>query len=291
MISDKAPFAITFFPIMSLDERNYYEVLGLTRSAAAADIEAAFLHMHALYAPGGMQPEAVDYEYIRHAYEVLRDPQRRELYDSLLVEVQQPIVAEIQASNQQLAILDQPQMVYLLAELRPPDAGERTTLPLNLCLVIDRSTSMRGVRLQRVKNALELLLTKLSLRDNLSVVSFSDRAAGVLPPIPVGEHRNDSQWLDGIEASGGTEIYQGLLSGVKQLRKVALSEYNNQLILLTDGRTYGDEADCLRLAQESASSNIAIHAFGIGADWDDSFLDALVAPSGGLVEYLSLIHS
>lgn len=271
---------------MNLDKQNYYEVLGLSRDAPVTDIEAVFQHMHSLYAPSGSQSDSVVYEHIRRAYEVLRDPRRRELYDALLADVHKPIVAKVQVSSQQLAIVGEPQMVYLLVELRSPDAGERKALPLNLCLVIDRSTSMRGERLQRVKDALELLLPQLSSRDSLSVVSFSDRADVVLPLRPVGEHRKMAAWIAGIEASGGTEIYQGLLDGVKQLRQVSLSDYNNQLILLTDGRTYGDEADCLRLAQEIASAGISIHAFGIGADWDDSFLDALVAPSSGLVEYI-----
>lgn len=271
---------------MNQNQRNYYQILGLTRNAAAGDVEAAFQHMHSLYAPGGSQADPAVYEDIRHAYEGLRDPERRGRYDGLLSELEKPIEAKLQVSKQQLAIIDKPQMVYLLAELRPRDAGEQKVLPLNLCLVVDRSTSMRGERLQRVKNALELLLSKLAAGDKLSVVSFSDRAEVVLPPKPVGEHQKSAAWLGGIEASGGTEIYQGLLSGMKQLRKVSLSEHNNQLILLTDGRTYGDETACLQLAGEAAKQDISIHAFGIGADWDDEFLDALVAPSGGLVEYI-----
>ncbi len=271
---------------MKQDKRDYYQILGLPRNAAAGDIEAAFQHMHGLYSPGGSQADSAVYEDIRHAYDGLRDPQRRGRYDALLAEVYKPIEANLQVSKQQLAIIDKPQMVYLLAELRPRDAGDHKVLPLNICLVVDRSTSMRGERLQRVKQALNLLLSKLSSGDMLSIVSFSDRAAVVLPPKPVGEHQKTAAWLDGIEASGGTEIYQGLLSGVRQLRKVSMSEHNNQLVLLTDGRTYGDETDCLQLAGKAAEQDISIHAFGIGADWDDQFLDALVAPSHGLVEYI-----
>lgn len=271
---------------MNLEERNYYEILDLTRGADAADIETAYQRALALNEKNSSQLNSAAYEHIRRAYEVLRDPKRRQWYDALLAEVSKPFELNLQVSCRQLALLDEPQMVYLLAELRPSEKSEQTLLPLNLCLVIDRSTSMRGERLKRVKNALELLLPKFSSGDILSVVSFSDRAEVVLPPKPVGEHENPAHWIAGIEASGGTEIYQGLLSGVKQLRKVSLHDFNNQLVLLTDGRTYGDEADCLRLAQDAASAGIAIHAFGIGTDWDDQFLDALVAPSSGLVEYI-----
>jgi Ca-activated chloride channel homolog len=271
---------------MNPEERNYYEILDLNRDASTADIETAYRQLLALHQQDSNRPGFVDYEHFHRAYEVLRDPKRREWYDALLAEVSKPFHLNLKVSSRQLAVLDEPQMVYLLAELNAPNESEREVLPLNLCLVIDRSTSMRGERLQRVKNALDLLLPKLSSGDILSVVSFSDRAEVVLPPKPVGEHLKSSNWIGGIEASGGTEIYQGLLSGVKQLRKVSLSEYNNQLILLTDGRTYGDGANCLRLAEDAASSAISIHAFGIGTDWDDQFLDAVAAPSSGLVDYI-----
>ncbi|MFN2116770.1 MAG: VWA domain-containing protein [Candidatus Promineifilaceae bacterium] len=271
---------------MNLEERNYYELLELDHDATTADIESAYLHVLALHKQGDNQTNPVEVEHIRRAYEVLRDPKRRDWYDALLTEVSKPFDLNLQVSSRQLPILDEQQMVYLLAELLPPDENEQMLLPLNLCLVIDRSTSMRGERLQRIKNALELLLPQFSSRDMLSVVAFSDRAEVLLPSQLIGEREKTTNWIDRIEASGGTEIYQGLLSGVKQLRKVSLEDYNNQLILLTDGRTYGDEAECLKLARDAASSNISIHAFGIGSDWDDKFLDALVAPSNGLVEYI-----
>jgi Ca-activated chloride channel family protein len=271
---------------MNPEERNYYQLLNLNRDADAAEIEGAYQEMLNQHGQGNNRTESVDFEHIRRAYEVLRDPKRRQWYDSLLTEVSNPFALDLQVSHRQLPILKEPQMVYLLAELRPAAESERKLLPLNLCLVIDRSTSMRGERLQRVKNALELLLPQFSSGDMLSVVVFSDRAEALLPPKPAGEQEESKYWIDRIEASGGTEIYQGLLSGLKQLHKVSLDDFNNQLILLTDGRTYGDEADCLRLAMDAASSNISIHAFGIGSDWDDKFLDALVAPSNGLVEYI-----
>ncbi len=271
---------------MNLDERNYYEILGLNRDAGAADIEAAFQRIYARYAADDLHPPALDLEHIHHAYDVLRDPQRRQLYDGLLAEVDEPIAIHLQVSSQELPLIDAPQMLYLFSELRPRKVARQEVLPLNICLVVDCSTSMRGERLQRVKSALALLLSNLSSADFLSVVTFSDRADVVLPPQPVGKHEDPAQWLEDIKASGGTEIYHGLLSGMKQLHKVSLNEYNNHLLLLTDGRTYGDEEHCLNLAREAARQDITIHAFGIGSDWDDSFLDALVDPSTGLVAYI-----
>jgi Ca-activated chloride channel family protein len=68
---------------------------------------------------------------------------------------------------------------------------------------------------------------------------------------------------------------------MQELQKAPLAQYANHLILLTDGHTYGDAEECLRLARQAAAQGIGISAFGIGAEWNDQFLDKLVAASGG----------
>jgi Ca-activated chloride channel family protein len=89
-----------------------------------------------------------------------------------------------------------------------------------------------------------------------------------------------------MTASGGTEIYQGLRAGLNQVAPAAGEARLSHLILLTDGHTYGDAEHCLSLAQEAAARGIGITAFGLGADWNDSFLDALVAPSSGQSHFI-----
>jgi Ca-activated chloride channel homolog len=184
-------------------------------------------------------------------------------------------------SRQAIAALDFAQLLYLLVDIRPPSKMTIEHRALNLCLVIDRSTSMKGERLERVKAAAALLIDKLGSDDLISVVTFSDRAEVVLPssrvdnkPVLIGRIRS-------IQASGGTEMYQGLRAGAMELTKVSLKNKTNYLILLTDGHTYGDDVACLNLAQKVAAQGVGLSAFGIGSDWNDNFLDGLVSPSGG----------
>jgi Ca-activated chloride channel family protein len=272
---------------MSNKQSNYYQILGLKKDASTGEVEEAFDQLRARYSEAGEDLSGSDFAIIDHAYEVLSSPQRRRLYDSLLAETDQaPLFTNIQTSGRQIKVLDTQQIVYLLVELRSPDMADESLLPLNLCLVIDRSTSMRGERLEQVKSALQMLLNKLSPGDVLSLVSFSDRAEVVLPALPVGKQQEPTAKIQAIHASGGTEIYQGLTAGVQQMRQVPLGDYNNHLILLTDGHTYGDAAQCLQLAARQAEEDVTINAFGIGTDWDDQFLDALVAPSGGCTEFV-----
>lgn len=198
----------------------------------------------------------------------------------------QELTIRIQASRQAIGALDTAQILYLLIEARAPQEDQIERLPLNLCLVVDRSTSMRGDRLERVKAAANLVVEKLNQNDIISVVAFSDHAEVVLPAghltnpaILAGRIRN-------VTPSGGTEIYQGLYTGLHELNKYNSSSYNNQLILLTDGHTYGDAESCIQLAEKAALKEIGISAFGIGSEWNDQFLDRLVTPSGGQSAYI-----
>jgi Ca-activated chloride channel family protein len=197
---------------------------------------------------------------------------------------------DITASRNQIPALDTPQIVYLLAEILPPEesstSGE-SNLPLNLSLVIDRSTSMKGMRLNRVKKAAELIIDKLSNRDSVSVISYSDRADVVVPSTRVDDKLAIHSKIRSVLASGGTEIFQGLSAGWNEIGKLPLDKHVNHIILLTDGHTYGDVEDCLKLADDTAARGVGISAFGIGHEWNDEFLDELVQPSGGQTGFIS----
>lgn len=275
---------------MTAQPIDLYTLLGVSRRATTAQIEAAYTAWTARADAG----EAIDgetWERVRYAHEVLSNPQRRSLYDSLVAETSAAgLDVTMTLSASRLAVMDTPQVLYALITLAPQTQSERQ--PLNIGLVVDRSTSMRGERLEKVIAAAELLLDKLGPEDALSLVSFSDRAEVVLPARVLGatERAGDPDaavWhdprrrLQAIAASGGTEIYQGLRAGLSQVMRLAGDGRTSHLILMTDGHTYGDAEACLRLAEEATGHGVGITALGLGSDWNDSFLDALVAPSGG----------
>jgi len=146
---------------------------------------------------------------------------------------------------------------------------------------------MRGRRLENVLAAATMIVDKLAPDDFLSVTTFSDRATVV-----VGSSRQQDKALvlnkiRKIDASGGTEVFQGLEAGFRELRRVPLEDHNNHLILLTDGHTYGDSEACLEIVREGAGDGIGLSAFGIGTDWNERFLDQLAALSGGETSYIA----
>lgn len=262
---------------------DYYAILGLDPKAETAAIRIAFETLQKSFASSERDPvRNADYQRLLNAFEVLSDPARRATYDALLVETTLvDLDIELTLSRDEIEVSASEQRLYLLVDVRPPKQSSGQQLPLNLCLVIDRSTSMQGRRLDAVKAAVELVVENLTASDVLSIISFSDRAEVVVPAEAIQNKRAVLRALHAIEASGGTEIYQGLAAGAKELRQLPLPEYSNHLILLTDGHTYGDDKQCLELAAKTAVDGIGMTAFGIGTDWNDQFLDQLVAPSGG----------
>ncbi len=270
-----------------MNEYDYYRVLGVDRQVDDETLQLAF---DALVSniPNELQtPDNPTYQRIVTAYEVLSNKDRKATYDSLLVETAPPVLkVDVTASRKKLPLLDTAQTFYLLIDISPPEQESKARLPLNLSLVIDRSTSMKGVRLEQVKAAVNLIMDQLGPEDVLSVISFSDRAEVVLPASNLNNKPALAAKIRNMQASGGTEIYQGLSAGVAQLRQVPLSKYLNHLILLTDGHTYGDAEECLTLAKETAVQGIGFSAFGIGFEWNDDFLDQLVSASGGHSNYI-----
>src|SRR5690348_3009215 len=70
---------------MAVAFRDYYEVLGVPRDASAEDIRRAYRKLAREYHPDvNEDPGAEDrFKEISEAYEVLRDPEKRERYDGL----------------------------------------------------------------------------------------------------------------------------------------------------------------------------------------------------------------
>ena len=276
-------------------EPDFYEILGVLQNASLDDIKRAYralakqFHPDAQEAPAGT---SMLFRQVQEAYEVLSDGQRRAAYDQRLglagLNLDALFTLSVELSRSILPVMPEEQILYALFEVKAAKATSKAhRLPLNLGLVIDRSTSMQGVRLDQVKAAAHQLIDSLHDDDALAVIAFSDRADVVWPGQPVGDTVRAKSKVTSIQAAGGTEILQGLKLGLDELERHRRLQSVNHLILLTDGQTYGDEERCLELAFEAKRRNIGISAMGIGEDWNDQLLDAIASRSGGASHYIT----
>ncbi len=272
-------------------QKDYYRILGVESDAEWEEIKTAFRALARRYHPDSPNGDAEQFRLVQEAYEVLRDPARRLAYDrqraSLGLTKEVPLHFESWVSARVLPLLRSPQLLYVMAELSSQPHGESGEQPLNLALVIDRSTSMRGTRIENVKLAVHEFIDALKPEDRLALIAFSDRAEVIVPSVRGTEKRRLHTAINRLVPSGGTEIYQGLVAALDEVRPYVGGHYINHIILMTDGRTYGDEELSLVEARRAAAQGIGISALGIGEDWNDLFLDALARAGQGLSQYIS----
>ena len=256
---------------MRSNKSDYYAILGVFRDASQEEIKHAYfdaaqrLHPDKNVAAG----ETELFLEIQQAYEVLSNPKRRNMYDATLppeIEANSFIKYSVYFSRPNLVKLTEPQLIYMLLEISPREEKESLpTPPLNICLVLDRSTSMQGDKMDMVKATAIQLLRNLRPEDVLSVVTFSDNAEVIIPAALNLDNKKQDSRIQMIQASGATEIFKGLQAGLKEIRRTLDPSRVNHIILLTDGQTYGDEQACLQLAEEAAAQNIGITGMGIGS--------------------------
>lgn len=222
---------------------------------------------------------------MQEAYDTLSNREKRKDYDTSLppdVDAPPSIMVNTLYSRGQVTPGEPNQVIYVLFDLMAAgiDALQERP-PLNLCLVLDSSTSMAGNRLTQVIKAANRFIEQLLPHDIISAVSFNDHGELVIPAQSGGDIRRLQSRVSSLKTRGGTEILQGLQLGLKEIQRNLRPNYINHIVLITDGRTYGDEASCLQLAEQASNIGVAISAIGIGKEWNENFIDQLVARGGG----------
>lgn len=186
-----------------------------------------------------------------------------------------------------------PQQAYVMLNIEPAGlAGGQLAQPVNFSLVLDRSGSMAGEKLKQLKAAAEAIVDRLGPNDRLSVITFDETADIVVPASPVDDRDALKARIRSIHERGGTRISTGLQAGLQQLQQNLGSNLVSRMVLLTDGRTWEDQAECVSLAQQCGAAGVPISAMGMGVassdvttgfanDWDPQFLEMLAQTSGG----------
>lgn len=191
-------------------------------------------------------------------------------------------------SREMLAESDEQQLMYVLLEAAPqglPTALPK--LPLNLCLVIDRSSSMRGDRLMQVKEAAQRIIDQMSAEDYFALVTFNDRADVVIPAQRVKNKVDLKRMIANVEAMGGTEMATGMALALQETQRAMQRRGVSRMVLLTDGRTYGDEGRCVEIARRAQGRGIGITALGIGDEWNEDLLETIAARENSRAHYIT----
>jgi Ca-activated chloride channel family protein len=273
-----------------------YAALGIPQDAPLELIEVAYELLAKRYpkeAAGTTQRPIID-----RAYELLTSKNMAfsaMKQQSRVISARRHFSMAVTTSRTNLPVITDPQALYLRVDLSPTsniktDEMNPSKGRLNLTLVLDRSNSMQGTRLDRVKGAAYQIIDTLQSDDVISVVAFSDRATTLISATKATDKPRLKAQIALMSAFGGTELYHGLSEGLRQNREFLDPQYVNHVLVITDGNTYGDEEQCIQLASNAAIEGITISAMGLGTDWNDDFLDKIATTTGGHSQFIRSVQ-
>lgn len=186
----------------------------------------------------------------------------------------------------QLPAMNTQQLLYVLIDAVPSQAMARVQMPLNLSLVLDKSGSMQGRKIQNLREAAKRVVDRLGPQDTISIVAFSDRKYLIAESQPVTDTLSLKKQIDRIHDGGGTAISGGMSQGLQELEKVLGPDRVSRMLLLTDGQTFGDEEACKKIGKRAGDKGIVVNALGLGDDWNEDLLDDIAAASGGVADFI-----
>lgn len=183
-------------------------------------------------------------------------------------------------------VMNTQQLVYVLIEATPGTGVAQVKMPLNLSLVLDKSGSMQGKKIQNLREAAKLVVDRLGSEDTISIVAFSDRKYLIAESQPVTDKEDLKKQIDRIRDGGGTAISGGMGQGLAELDKSLGPDRISRMLLLTDGQTFGDEKQCKKLGKKAGDEGVVVNALGLGDDWNEELLDDIAEASGGVADFI-----
>ena len=184
-------------------------------------------------------------------------------------------------------------MRYLTVTVTAPARERRTERPaVQVALVLDRSGSMAGRKIEMARQAVDHAIRLLNERDRLALVCYDDQIdtlLGATMATPEAKALALSR-LRAIDARGNTDLCGGWLRGAEQCApNPGTQEPRNpgtltRVLLLSDGLANQGETDPAVLARHAAelrAKGIATSTFGLGADFDEELMSKLATEGGG----------
>lgn len=185
-------------------------------------------------------------------------------------------------------------VVRVLVHLSGKAPADRNRAPLGLSLLIDRSGSMCGERIEAARTAAARAVERLHPDDVVSVIAFDDAVDVVAPPAPRGRQRSLVSRIMAIETRGSTNLSGGWLRARQHLEQAIgmmqeTAGASRRIVILTDGHAnvgIVEPNTLVELARTARAMGITTSTIGVGEGYDDDLLRAMADAGGGNAWYI-----
>ena len=178
---------------------------------------------------------------------------------------------------------------FLLLASPDIEAATRNPPAKTVVLVVDRSGSMTGEKIEQAKGAMRFVLNQIREGDTFNIVAYDSAVETFRPELERFSAENHDAalgFVEGLYAGGSTNIAGALKRALGMLND---SSRPNYLVFLTDGLPTAGETNEAKIVEAVGSANRArarLFSFGVGYDVNSRLLDRLVAANFGQSEYV-----
>lgn len=159
--------------------------------------------------------------------------------------------------------------------------------PLNIAVVLDRSGSMIGEKLDKCKSAILTMIDNLVDDDMLSFITYDDRVNVVFENLRRSAISKDL--VTSVTCGGSTNISGGLEAGVASLKK-SESVNTNVVFLFSDGNANAGNTNLNEVREmcKTFYNEDGIHftTYGIGSDFNENWLKGIASSGHGSYFYI-----
>ncbi len=181
----------------------------------------------------------------------------------------------VEKKQPQLDALDR----VLPATVAPPRSPEGAAL----VLIVDKSSSMEGRKMELARLAAIGVVENLRPIDHVGVLIFDNSHQWAIPMRRAEDKTMMKRLISGITPDGGTQIAPALAEGYKRIVP-AVGAYKH-VVLLTDG--ISEEGDSMAVAKEAAANRITISTVGLGQDVNRAYLEKVALNAKGKAYFLT----
>ena len=167
----------------------------------------------------------------------------------------------------------------LPADLAPPRSPEGTCV----VLIIDKSSSMEGRKIELARLAAIGVIENLRPIDSVGVLIFDNSFQWAVPIRRAEDRSLIKRLIAGIMPDGGTQIAPALNESFRRILGVHATY--KHIVLLTDG--ISEEGDSLSLAREATEERVTISTVGLGQDVNRAYLEKVAALARGKSYFLT----